>query len=437
MGSTGSTIEQRRPTLDRPSGSVLDSEVATERAWLQRVVGDLDALIACEPGRLPAAAKPDLLRLIATAEAKIAAFKLRFLATASDAARAAGARDTAAWYADQTRTDAGTARSAQRTAESIQSAPRVADALSAGAVSADQAKRILDSLDELPSQTPAIVRRRAEDALVAAARTLPPKKLAAKGKGILDEVDPDGRHHQLATTLEAEQAAAWAKTTVTFNDRGDGTTDIEATVPTHVASRLKAVLEAHTSPRSTNTDANRWRTPEGDLIGNPTRMGRALCTVIETLDPAGLPAHGGTATTVLVTMNHRDLLDELATAAVLDTGDTMIPASEARRLACNADLIPVVLGGDSQPLDIGRSARLFKSHQVIAMRLRDRTCRAEGCTIPAAWCEAHHLEPWSAGGSTNLDRGVLLCSHHHHLVHDPRYHNQRHRDGHIKLRLRT
>ncbi|CAN5278588.1 hypothetical protein BH09ACT11_BH09ACT11_06520 [soil metagenome] len=414
-----------------------ESETLAEQACLQQVLAGLDALLACEPGRLPAAVKPDLLGLVGAAEAKLAAFKLRFLATASDAARLAGARDIASWYADQTHTDTGAARSAHRTAQNLQSAPRVADALGSGAVSPDQATRILDSLTNLPPQTPVGLRRKAEDALVEAARVLPPTKLAAKGKGILDEVDPAGHHHQLATTLEAEQAAAWAKTRARFTDRGDGTTDIEATVPTHVASRLKTVLEAHTSPRSTNPDTNRWRTTEGNLIGNPTRLGRALCTVIETLDPVGLPAHGGTATTILITIDHRDLIADLGTAGVLDTNDTMIPAAEARRLACNASLIPVVLGGDSQPLDIGRTARLFKPHQVTAMRHRDRTCRAEGCTIPAAWCEAHHLKPWSQGGATDLTNGTLLCSHHHHLIHHPHYQHARQPNGRIQIRLRT
>ncbi|WP_140011667.1 HNH endonuclease signature motif containing protein, partial [Nocardioides plantarum] len=77
----------------------------------------------------------------------------------------------------------------------------------------------------------------------------------------------------------------------------------------------------------------------------------------------------------------------------------------------------------------GRSQRLYNRHQRKAMALRDTTCRASGCTIPAAWCEAHHLTPWSRGGPTDLDDGILLCPHHHHLAHDHRYDMQRHPDG--------
>ncbi|WP_323368692.1 MULTISPECIES: HNH endonuclease signature motif containing protein [unclassified Nocardioides] len=69
--------------------------------------------------------------------------------------------------------------------------------------------------------------------------------------------------------------------------------------------------------------------------------------------------------------------------------------------------------------------------------MRDRECRADGCTIPATWCEAHHRQPWSAGGKTDLDNGMLLCSHHHHLIHDDRYLHQRMPNGDLRFVRRT
>ncbi|KRB73301.1 hypothetical protein ASE01_21405, partial [Nocardioides sp. Root190] len=71
--------------------------------------------------------------------------------------------------------------------------------------------------------------------------------------------------------------------------------------------------------------------------------------------------------------------------------------------------------------DIGRTARLHRPHQRRAIRLRDRRCRGEGCTIPAAWCEIHHKVPWSQSGPTSVEDGVCFCSHHHHLIHDTTY----------------
>jgi hypothetical protein len=69
--------------------------------------------------------------------------------------------------------------------------------------------------------------------------------------------------------------------------------------------------------------------------------------------------------------------------------------------------------------------------------LRDKGCRAEGCAMPAAMCEAHHLQPWSQGGRTDLADGVLLCSHHHHVIHDPRYATTRLPNGDYRFHRRT
>ncbi|MDP3893842.1 HNH endonuclease signature motif containing protein, partial [Nocardioides sp.] len=64
-------------------------------------------------------------------------------------------------------------------------------------------------------------------------------------------------------------------------------------------------------------------------------------------------------------------------------------------------------------------------------------CTAHGCTVPATWCEVHHLIPWAQGGTTSVTHGTLLCPHHHHLIHDPTYHHERHPDGTIRYHRRT
>jgi hypothetical protein len=111
-------------------------------------------------------------------------------------------------------------------------------------------------------------------------------------------------------------------------------------------------------------------------------------------------------------------------------------AEEARRLACTAQIIPAVLGGDSEVLDLGRTRRLFSPAQRKALRLRDQRCRGEGCTIPATWTEAHHLESWHTGGPTDLANAILLCSHHHHRAHDTRYQIDRVGNGDLRFTRR-
>ncbi|MGN0065517.1 MAG: DUF222 domain-containing protein [Nocardioides sp.] len=135
----------------------------------------------------------------------------------------------------------------------------------------------------------------------------------------------------------------------------------------------------------------------------PRRAAEAFGQLLEAVDPARLPIHGGDATTVVVTLSLDSLRDELGTAT-LDNGlpgdslDT-ITAGEARRLACTAHLLPAVLGGTSTVLDYGRRQRLFSPAQRGALALAQKQCRTDGCTIPASWCEAHHRDPWSRGGT--------------------------------------
>mgnify|MGYP002652978004 CR=1 FL=1 len=89
---------------------------------------------------------------------------------------------------------------------------------------------------------------------------------------------------------------------------------------------------------------------------------------------------------------------------------------EARRVACGAGIIPAVLGGDSQPIDLGRQNRFFTTTQRAALALTYDTCAAHGCDIPFAWTETHHLHAWRDGGRTDLTNAVPLCGHHHRAL---------------------
>jgi len=94
-----------------------------------------------------------------------------------------------------------------------------------------------------------------------------------------------------------------------------------------------------------------------------------------------------------------------------------VAATTLRKIACDADIIPALLGTHSEILDLGRKTRLFTPTQRTALTARDQGCAFPNCTIPAPWCEAHHITYWSHHGPTTTNNGVLLCSHHHHLIH--------------------
>jgi len=199
-----------------------------------------------------------------------------------------------------------------------------------------------------------------------------------------------------------------------------------------VADRLRTYLEAYTSPRHRAV----VHADPGEPASPRRRLGQAFETFLEAVDPARLPLHGGDATTVLVTIDLTTLQSDLAGVGLV--GEDPVSAGQVRRLACTAQIIPVVLGGESEVLDLGRSSRLFSPAQRKAMAVRDKRCRAEGCTVPAAWCEAHHAKkPWARGGLTDIADGVLLCGWHHHRAHDPRYDAKRLPDGDYRFHRRT
>ena len=100
-------------------------------------------------------------------------------------------------------------------------------------------------------------------------------------------------------------------------------------------------------------------------------------------------------------------------------------AATIRRLACDAAIIPTVMGGSSQVLDVGRMRRTATPAQRSALEHRDRHCVFPGCDRPTSWCQVHHLVPWKAGGVTDLDNLAMVCSIHHHMVHEGRW-NLRH-----------
>jgi hypothetical protein len=279
------------------------------------------------------------------------------------------------------------------------------------------------------------VLQRAEATLVEYAEQFRPSQLRRLGRHILDVVAPEVAEAEEARRLAVEERHAAEVTRLSLRPLGDGTTRLSGRLPDAAASRLRTCLEAFTSPRREHPDA---LLAPADRMPYPRRLGLGFCALLEHVDPRILPDHGGDATTVMITMTLDQLRGELATAGILDGVDgTLMTASEARRLACNAQIIPAVLGGKSEVLELGRARRLFTPAQRRALRLRDRHCRSEGCTIPATWTEAHHLTPWSSAGRTDLANGILLCSQHHHRAHDTRYVADRLPNGDLRFHRRT
>jgi hypothetical protein len=110
------------------------------------------------------------------------------------------------------------------------------------------------------------------------------------------------------------------------------------------------------------------------------------------------------------------LREARARGAWLDYGGKLRPP-ELRMLACEAQVIPIVLGGQGQPLDVRRAKRTPTVSIRGAVQARDQGFAFPGCGRPPAWCDAHHLQHWADGGSTRVDNLVMLCRAHHRLCY--------------------
>ncbi|WP_344066470.1 HNH endonuclease signature motif containing protein [Terrabacter lapilli] len=157
--------------------------------------------------------------------------------------------------------------------------------------------------------------------------------------------------------------------------------------------------------------------PDGDPRTPATRRADALLELINRAVGAPEGTVRTPRTSLVVTMTLEALLEQLRGAGVAANGAVM-GAATVRRLACEASIIPVVLGGPSEVLDVGREQRFFTPAQRRALAQRDGGCSYPGCTIPPQWCDAHHVVHWLHGGATDLSNGALLCGRHHIVVHE-------------------
>ncbi|WZH50505.1 MAG: DUF222 domain-containing protein [Nocardioides alkalitolerans] len=331
-----------------------------------------------------------------------------------------GASTAAVWWANATALTRRDAHRFARIGDAVRDrcATHLAPACEAGAVNVEQADVIVSALDELPGDLPVELRLEAEETLVGFAADHDARALRAIGKKILTVVAPEvGEAHE-ANVLEKEEREARTASRLTMVSDGRGRVHGRFTLPELHGAMLRKALDAYAAPQHLNSSDDpdqRFRRERP----TPARYGRAFQQLLEMLDQKDLPSAGGTGATVVVTMTLESLLGGLATAS-LDTGAT-ISASGARRLACEAGLIPAVLGSTSEVLDLGRTARFHTRAMRTAMAIRDGGCVAEGCDRPPHQTQAHHLTQWSAGGHTNVDDGCLLCDQHHRQVHDPLY----------------
>jgi hypothetical protein len=267
--------------------------------------------------------------------------------------------------------------------------PTTADVISEGAISLDHVRVISRAVEKLPTGVDPGVRAEAETRLATDARSLDPAQLSIAARRVHTILDPDG-------VLDSDRPD---RRELAFVRDAGGCDLVRGRLDAEGAAIVRTAVDAISTPDARDTRSSSRRRADG-LI--------ELCR--RYLAAGQLPMQGGEKPHVTVTMR----LDDLS--ATLNTGQP-ITAETARRIACDASIIPVVLGSAGEPLDVGRATRTIPPAIRRALVVRDKGCVHPGCEIPPEWCDAHHVESWADGGSTALDNLVLLCGKHHWIVH--------------------
>ncbi|MEU8637156.1 DUF222 domain-containing protein [Amycolatopsis sp. NPDC048633] len=337
--------------------------------------------------------------------------------------------------------------------------PAVAPATGVAAADGRLSTPMIDTIVGVVTQLSPEHRDEAEQHLLAFAEDAGHKQVAALGARIVAHLDPDG-----AEPDETEPATPSRE--LSLRRKRSGVWELNGRFDDETGTRTSALLDSL---------AQRRITDEGpDLRSPQERYGDAFSDAIDlALNTPDLPMQAGERAHVMIAVSLADLKSGIGQAALGDTGTTtnaaigrvalgarpkggtaepipgdlgttpktgtalgdlgILPktslgratlgdlgtmsAAEARIHACDCMLIPAVLGTKSEPLDLGHQRRLISTPLRRALYLRDRGCAFPGCHRPPRHCQGHHIRHWANGGPTELGNLVLMCAHHHRLLH--------------------
>lgn len=349
-------------------------------------------------------------------EAKVAAAKLALIREADgrDLGKRAGATSTTAWLkGDVTRMSPSAAHRSVKLAHALDTRiTATRDALAAGAFSAEHAYVIDRAIKDLPADLDPAIVAAAEQTLIDYAARFHPDDLKQLGYTILETVAPDEADERLKRKLAADErnAALRRELRVRPDPEHVGGLLFRGKADAELAELLHTVLDQYARPRP--TDAH---TP--DARTRPQRNGDALYEVLrQFLDQPDQPTRSGSRIQVLLTMNQRNFAANTGYGTYVRS-HTPVSVTKVREHTCDSDV--AYLWFDTQPgnLNAASRKRTFDGKLRRLLEARDRGCAFPGCDRPPAWCAGHHIKHWVDGGPTTLNNGVLLCGHHHTLIH--------------------
>ena len=385
---------------------------------MRQVAQDTAKLAAHALWPLSDADLTDNLRITHHLEQSIATLKARMVHEADTRGLPArqGHRSITSWTRDLLRLDPQPARDLTDHATTLAQHPQLQQAVLDAQIDLRQATAIAATITAIPTDlatldqvSPTDTRRitdQARTTLIELAAQFPAHQLRHAGQRILTHVAPHLADQAEQAALTRQHARNQPRRGITLSLPADGLVRLSGLLTTEDAATVHAALHPLCTPTPSDTRPAAHRRADAliDICHLALRTGE-------------LPTDGGEPPQVNLTVAYDPLTHALG-AGTTDTG-TRLPADTTRRMACDAKILPIILSGDGQILDAGRTRRLATGPLRRALHIRDQGCTFPGCDRPPRWTDAHHITAWTKGGPTTLNNLALLCRHHHRLIHHP------------------
>jgi hypothetical protein len=292
--------------------------------------------------------------------------------------------------------------------------PGISEALLAGQMNLEHARAIAICVRKIEADLRDVV----EKELVKLAEDYNPTELAKLARELCDKL---GGNEKAEEAAQRKFDSRWVQITSTY----DGMHRIDGMLDPASAGIVKAAL----APLTTKAGPDDERT-------HAQRTADGLVSIAElAMNTGDLPEHGGEKPQVIVTIPESDLfarVEAIIGKPALLNGER-ITARTARMVACDAGVIPAVLGGHGEVLDLGRKTPTWSPAQRRALRIEDDGCRWPGCGKGLVECRIHHIDWYGRGGRTDTKRGIHLCRFHHHVVHHTNWQIDKGRDGKVRV----
>ncbi len=320
---------------------------------------------------------------------------------------------TVSWLASELRYTRGQASAMVHHANDLSRFTQIGDALRDGLANERQAQAVTQVLRTMPADLGVEAEQRAQATMVGFCAQFDSRELGTLSRHLVEVVAPEVADEVEAKRQERELRDAQQARQLNFSDDGHGSTIIKGSLPSADAALIKAQIEA--LAQQMHRTALELRDPTVPQPSWPQRRADALVELARRVAiQQAAPKHGGDRPHLAILIDYEDLLGDCRGAGLAD--GTRLTAGQLRQYACDAGILPVILGGASGVLDVGREQRLVTPDIRRALQVRDKGCVFPGCDRPAADCDAHHIVPWAQGGETSLSNLCLLCKHHHNLL---------------------